>query len=161
MREKLLILLKTENLTSSRLAELLGIQPSNISHILSGRNKKPSFDFVQRILRRFPKINPDWLMLDSEQMYRDSATAISGDAPDSSPDAASGFSSSLTFDTSLDDHPTDSAADTPANVGEILTAQNSHIPTNGPMAEKISHSPKAIKRVIILYADRTFESYEG
>ena len=71
MREKLLILLKTEKLTSSRLAELLGIQPSNISHILSGRNKKPSFDFVQRILRRFPKINPDWLMLDSQQMYRD------------------------------------------------------------------------------------------
>ena len=45
MREKLLSLMKNENLTPSKLAELLGIQPSGISHILAGRNK-PSFDLV-------------------------------------------------------------------------------------------------------------------
>ena len=72
MREKLLSLMRSEGLTSSRLAELLGIQPSGISHILSGRNK-PSFDFVQKILRRFPTINPDWLLLDQGPMYRDTA----------------------------------------------------------------------------------------
>ena len=69
MREKLQILMNAENLTGSRLAEYLGIQPSSISHIMSGRNK-PSLDFVQKILQRYPRINPDWLLLDSEQMYR-------------------------------------------------------------------------------------------
>ena len=66
MREKLLNLMKSEQLTASKLAELLDIQPSGISHILSGRNK-PSFDLVQKILRRFPRVNPDWLLLDKDE----------------------------------------------------------------------------------------------
>ena len=78
MREKLLKLMKSQKLSSSRLAEILEIQPSSISHILSGRNK-PSFDFLVKILRRFPTLNPDWLLLDSDQMYRtsDESTPIS------------------------------------------------------------------------------------
>ena len=85
MREKLLSLMRSEGLTSSRLAELLGIQPSGISHILSGRNK-PSFDFVQKILRRFPTINPDWLLLDQGPMYRDTAdSAAAANSPATQP----------------------------------------------------------------------------
>ena len=69
MREKLLDLMKNEGLKPSQLAELLGINPAGISHILAGRNK-PGFDLLQKILRRFPRINPDWLLLDSDKMYR-------------------------------------------------------------------------------------------
>ena len=69
MKEKLQQLMKSEGLTSSRMAEILGIQPSGISHILAGRNK-PGFDLLQKILPRFPRVNPDWLLLVSEQMYR-------------------------------------------------------------------------------------------
>ena len=52
-------LMKNEGLSSSRLAEILEIQPSTISHIISGRNK-PGFDFLVKILQRFPdlKQNP-------------------------------------------------------------------------------------------------------
>lgn len=71
MREKLLDLMKNEGLKPSQLAELLEINPAGISHILAGRNK-PGFDLLQKILRRFPRINPDWLLLDSDKMYRDS-----------------------------------------------------------------------------------------
>ena len=70
MKSKLEYLLQSENLTATSLARLLEIQPSGLSHILSGRNK-PSFDLVVKILRAFPKINPDWLLLDSSQIYRD------------------------------------------------------------------------------------------
>ena len=69
MREKLQQLMNAEQLTGSKLAEYLGIQPSSISHIMGGRNK-PSLDFVQKILQRYPRINPDWLLLDSDEMYR-------------------------------------------------------------------------------------------
>lgn len=68
--------MKSEGLTPSRLAEILEIQPSGISHLVSGRNK-PGFDLLQKILARFPKINPDWLLLDSDQMYRADASALS------------------------------------------------------------------------------------
>lgn len=67
--------MKREGLKPSQLAEMLGINPAGISHILKDRNK-PSFDLLQKILRRFPQINPDWLLLDSTQMYRDEHTGI-------------------------------------------------------------------------------------
>lgn len=66
MREKLLDLMKNEGLKPSQLAEQLEINPAGISHILAGRNK-PGFDLLQKILRRFPRINPDWLLLDSDK----------------------------------------------------------------------------------------------
>ena len=65
MREKFQLLMKNEGLTQSKLAEILEIQPGGISHILAGRNK-PGFDLLQKILRRFPRLNPDWLLLDSD-----------------------------------------------------------------------------------------------
>ena len=77
MKEKIVQLMKSEGLTSSRLAEILEIQPSGVSHLVSGRNK-PSFELLQKILRRFPNINPYWLILDDENIYR---TPSSGDSP--------------------------------------------------------------------------------
>jgi hypothetical protein len=62
--------MKHEGVNSTRLAEILGIQASGISHIMSGRNK-PSYDFLLKLLQRFPQINPDWLLLDRGPMYRD------------------------------------------------------------------------------------------
>jgi plasmid maintenance system antidote protein VapI len=70
MQGKLRQLMKSEGINSTRLAEILGIQASGISHIMSGRNK-PSFDFLLKLLGRFPQINPDWLLLDKGPMYRD------------------------------------------------------------------------------------------
>ncbi len=70
MQAKLRQLMKHEGINSTRLAEMLGIQASGISHIMSGRNK-PSFDFLLKLLQRFPQLNPDWLLLDKGPMYRD------------------------------------------------------------------------------------------
>ena len=77
MEAKLRQLMKHEGINSTRLAEILGIQASGISHIMSGRNK-PSFDFMHKLLGRFPQINPDWLILDKGPMYRDEIKNKSG-----------------------------------------------------------------------------------
>ncbi len=61
--------MKSEGLTTTRLAEILEIKPSAVSHLVSGRNN-PSYDLLQKILRRFPRISPDWLLLDSGEPYR-------------------------------------------------------------------------------------------
>ena len=76
----MLDLMKNEGLKPSQLAELLGINPAGISHILAGRNK-PGFDLLQKILRRFPRINPDWLLLASEKMNRDAPPGPSSAPP--------------------------------------------------------------------------------
>lgn len=48
-------------LTSSQFADSIGVQKSNISHILSERNK-PSLDFILKIREAFPVINLYWLI---------------------------------------------------------------------------------------------------
>ena len=54
-------LMKLNNLTASAFADEIGVQRSSVSHILSGRNK-PSLEFIQKVLMRFPKVNADWLI---------------------------------------------------------------------------------------------------
>ena len=48
-------------LTASEFADEIGVQRSNISHIISGRNK-PSLDFIIKIKDRFPEIQWEWLI---------------------------------------------------------------------------------------------------
>ena len=69
MRDRLQKFMDAEHLQASRLAEILGVQPATISHILNGRNR-PSFEFIEKLLQRFPKINPDWLILGKGSLYR-------------------------------------------------------------------------------------------
>jgi len=78
MKERLEQFLATKGYTSQRFAEIMGVQPSGISHILAGRNK-PRFDFLERLLRRFPEISPDWLLLGKGPMFRETVLA-GGDA---------------------------------------------------------------------------------
>ena len=48
-------------LSFSEFADEIGVQRSNISHVLSGRNK-PSLDFLMKIKDRFPEIQWEWLI---------------------------------------------------------------------------------------------------
>ncbi len=149
MREKLLKLMKSEKLSSSRLAEILEIQPSSISHILSGRNK-PSYDFLVKILRRFPTLNPDWLLLDAEQMYR----------------------SSEDLDRRINNTTTQSTQTTVAAEKMIVnpsTAQNTKIESSQNSTNRTIENladvtntrtdGRSIERVIVLYTDKSFEAY--
>jgi len=61
MNNRIGLLLKVKDVTASRFAEMIGVQPSNISHILSGRNK-PSLDFITKVTETFPDISLEWIM---------------------------------------------------------------------------------------------------
>ena len=62
MKERIEKIMELEKLSASKFADAIGVQRSNISHILSGRNK-PSLELVNKILDHFDKINADWLLL--------------------------------------------------------------------------------------------------
>lgn len=61
IKERIQLIIKMNNLTSSAFADSLGVQRSNISHILSGRNK-PSLDLLEKIILTFPRVNAHWLI---------------------------------------------------------------------------------------------------
>ena len=69
MKDRLALFLAAEQLTSRKFAELIDVQPSSISHLLSGRNK-PGFDFLTKMFQCFPNLDPDWLILGKGAMYR-------------------------------------------------------------------------------------------
>lgn len=68
MVERINLLLRAKNITARQFAEEIGIQPSGMSHILSGRNN-PSLDFVMKVIRRWPEVNINWLMFGTGEMY--------------------------------------------------------------------------------------------
>ncbi len=70
MRERILEFLKRENKTSAQFAEEINVQPSGISHILSGRNN-PSLDFVIKMLEKYSFLSTDWLVFGKGAMYKE------------------------------------------------------------------------------------------
>ncbi len=143
MKEKLEYLLREKQLSATSLARLLEIQPSGISHIMSGRNK-PSFDFVVKILSVFPDINPDWLLLDSDEVYRrgvphQSSPLLDFDELDSSTDLSAVRTENIALSESK---------------SSLENLQSSNI-TNA------KNSAKQVDRIVVLYADGTFESFSS
>ena len=137
MDEKLSILMKTENLTASKLAEILEVKPAAISHILSGRNK-PSFEMLCKMINRFPQINPYWLLGDATEVYNSDAAASTSSSSTATPIATSGTLFNLT-DEKLED------------------GENSNAPTSTPNVPISTHGRSDIEKIIIVYNDQTFE----
>lgn len=77
MKERLIQLLDLEQLSPSKFADIIGVQRSSVSHVISGRNN-PSFDFIQKTLRAFPGLNAEWLILGNGTMYEQMGRAASG-----------------------------------------------------------------------------------
>ncbi len=70
MEERLQLILDNYRISASKLADILNIQRSGISHILAGRNK-PSYDFLQRLINHFPEIDANWLLTGKGSIYKD------------------------------------------------------------------------------------------
>lgn len=68
MINRINLILRAKNITARQFAEEIGIQPSGMSHILGGRNN-PSLDFAVKVLRRYPEIDANWLLLGKGAMY--------------------------------------------------------------------------------------------
>lgn len=149
MREKLLKLMKSEKLSSSRLAEILEIQPSSISHILSGRNK-PSFDFLVKILRRFPTLNPDWLLLDAEQMYRSDEEL--------NRKIDKNYDSTVQPSDSRKNNSTTTSQISPSKIEDTQNSTNRPTENLATLAT-IANDGRTIERVIVLYTDKSFEAF--
>ncbi len=150
MKEKFQQFMIQEGLNASRLAEMLGIQPAAISHLLSGRNK-PSFDLLQKLFHKFPRLNPDWLLLDSDQMYRPTDTAGSLHEQQET-----------LFPVSADTNSIDKISENRGNVGQLHeSARDSNISDQsvGEFISSHSRDGMQIERIVVFYSDKTFESF--
>jgi len=143
MKERLSKIISSEGLTPSMLAHKMGIQRSGISHILSGRNF-PSFDFLQKLLENFPKLNAEWLILGQGSMYKSTMEDLPG-----------------LFTPSI---PVEKVQDSPTILvnTQNLSSGESHqkkLPDIEPEISPSEEPRKKIEKMMILYTDKTFVTY--
>ncbi|MFO7790810.1 MAG: helix-turn-helix transcriptional regulator [Bacteroidales bacterium] len=155
MKDRILQIIEAEELTAAKFAQEIGVQPSSISHIVSGRNKA-SVDLITKILRRFPGISTDWLMLGKGEMYKSDVNtnhAAPGEASDSSPDL---------FNQPPKQH---DRQETPQATDHenIKPEQNEkQFPDHKSRTEPASdtnHHNKPVEKILVFYADKTFSAY--
>ena len=96
MNKRIQQFLEIENLSPSKLADMLGLQRSGISHILAGRNK-PSYDFILKFLRTFPNINPDWLLMGKGKIYRNGENDKNNQNEENTPQLSINFEENQEF----------------------------------------------------------------
>lgn len=106
MKERILEFLRKENKTSAQFAEEINVQPSGISHILSGRNN-PSLDFVIKMLEKYSFLSTDWLLFGKGSMYKEPKMAdlfsnIDLIEPEESRDIRGKFKNEVRLDTGND-----------------------------------------------------------
>ncbi len=80
MIDRLQMVMEREGLTAGKFAAALGVQPSAISHILSGRNK-PGYDIMCRFAMAFPAYNLEWLLIGKQPMIKEQYADIATIAP--------------------------------------------------------------------------------
>ena len=181
MNRRFQTILDLENLSPAQLADRLGVQRSGISHILSGRTK-PSFELLQRVVQSFPEISAEWLITGNGKPLKEQNQAAasgaansrsSGTTPSISPSTTSGSNNSSTSGTISGATPpfeglfNSSEAATepqiPAQTSDIEGIED-EISDFQPLQSSIfdanpanDREKRALKRVILIYNDNTFE----
>lgn len=134
MEQRLNQLFGQLRVSPSRFADEIGVQRSNISHLLSGRNK-PSFDLMVKIIERYPKVDIEWLITGKGEPLKREVTIQPDASGNRNPDI---FNS-------------------PAMV------QSSPPPVYANKAKSESSvkvtNVNSVEKVLIFYSDKTFEEY--
>lgn len=61
-----------KGVSPSEFADRIGVQRSNVTHVLHGRNK-PGFQFISKMLETYPDINAKWLLTGNGEMLESGA----------------------------------------------------------------------------------------
>lgn len=184
MKDRIRMIMESEDYTPARFADTLDIGRAIVSHILNGRNN-PSLDVISRILEAFPSINPDWLLFGTGEMYRDNVASKSLSAETNAVEQAQ--SDSVANKKTLDlfsqpndiftaknqsdipktilpevADPTPATTNTPKLEKEEFSSSSVDVENIGSMNEKIVYKTlpaKKISQIIIYYDDNTFEVF--
>lgn len=73
MRNRLKDFMLCKSVNAAEFADRIGVQRSNISHILNGRNN-PGVQFLEKLLNAFPDLNADWLITGRGDMLKNEKT---------------------------------------------------------------------------------------
>ena len=71
-------LIRKNQLNAAKFADRIGVQRSNLSHVLTGRNK-PGLDFIEKVLLEFTDVDANWLISGKKQLGEGAGRAITNE----------------------------------------------------------------------------------
>ena len=177
MNTRLQQFLTLENLSPARLADILGVQRSGMSHLLSGRNK-PGYDFILKLCTKYPDLNANWFITGKGKPYLDrdnSSTNTNHSQQREIPNneqlknntdsnlfdrildpkeenCSSDFSDTMVDAIDFSGNPTDNQHFTQVNTGSYPLENQINAENKAGV-----HKNRRVKRVIIFYSDGSFD----
>jgi len=131
-------------LNASSFADAIVVGRSSISHIISGRNK-PSLDFVMKVVSTFSEVDLYWLLNGKGNFPK--SKAVSQTTKDTQQASTSQENQVI---------------EAPEDLFSTTARTNVHIDEQEqPVLNPLASSTKAISKVIVLYTDGSFESFEN
>jgi transcriptional regulator with XRE-family HTH domain len=160
MKARLLQLLDLEMITPSKFADLIGVQRSSVSHVLSGRNK-PSFDFLEKTLKAFPGLKADWLILGEGTMYEQMGRSEQGGLFEAGQEKIETMGNELKVEHGTMQEDQDNRG---ATHGFELNESSEKMTRSGKDSEPqdiaADRAGRKIVQVMLFYDDDTFTSYK-
>lgn len=139
IKDRIALIIEYKGLNSSKFADIVDIQRSRMSHIMSGRNN-PSIDVVVRIVEKFPEISTDWLINGKGEMLNEEEKILNLSSTNNNEDE---FIEEII--------PGDSKSKVNSD------SSNSFSKTELPF--KASSNDKPVDRIIVFYTDDSFKEY--
>jgi transcriptional regulator with XRE-family HTH domain len=146
MQERIQQIIDSEGITAAEFADSIGVQRSNVSHVLNGRNN-PGFSFIQKILESYPNVNSRWLLTGSGSIYESGAKKEKVQA--AMPDL---FSTIETKPQTTKQEPLLRSETNSAPKVEQKQALHEEV-------KQKTEEEKTVARVLIFYSDHTFDDY--
>lgn len=163
MNTRLEQFIAAENISKAEFADNIGVARASVSHVLSGRNN-PSFDFIMGLMRRYPRLNIEWLLAGKGKMYKDSSVPPNTDSTVGADEAAA---KALEAEPDMQDLFSVGEETPPSSPRESDISQPIGQQAADPAAtqgETISPTPiqpvdiqRKITKIVIFYDDNTYQ----
>ncbi|TVQ89028.1 MAG: XRE family transcriptional regulator [Bacteroidetes bacterium] len=158
-------ILKKYDLTASKFADSLEVPRSTISHILSERNK-PSLEFIQKVLDKYPEIEVNWLLKGEGNIFGKERDLFSDfyekpDVPHKSTEKITNNKKELPFEISIENDQDEKDVKYENPEGEKQSTSEAEYPSDTrDKTEKINkETGKNVIKIIFLYNDYSFEEF--
>jgi transcriptional regulator with XRE-family HTH domain len=154
MEDRIRKFMEYKGISPSEFADTIGVQRSNVTHVLKSRNK-PSFQFIEKMLQVYPDLNAKWLLLGTGPMVEASVKSRT-------------LFDQLT-EPVIAQSPVPKMPEVEPTINEPAPIETKEIISSPPSAEKKINdniiqdqffSPeKPVERLIVFFKDQTFKVY--
>lgn len=167
MNNRIRKFMESQGLSPSELADSIGVQRSNVSHVLNGRNL-PSFPFIEKLLKKYPKLNAKWLLMGEGEMMEgkplfDASLFSSVDSnPVKSPEVIKENKIIIpptTPSEAIKNQVSDVKQSAPDLPDEKFFSEPEKPMKSQPQVPLLPTNDKTIDKIILFYTDHTFTVY--